>query len=69
MPSKPIGRAALCLLSCLACIAHAQEPETVDEIIARYVEAIGGRAALDACKTIRSSAKATLSNGAERFYC
>ena len=68
MPNTLTGRTALCLLSCLACTAHAQEPETVDEIIARHVEAIGGRAALDACKTIHASAKATLPTGMEADF-
>ena len=65
MPSKLIGQIALCVFSCLGCTAEAQEPTTAEEIIAKHVEAIGGRAALDACKTMRTTGKITPSSGME----
>ena len=68
MHNRLIGQTALCLLSCLACTAQAQEPKTAEEIITKHVEAIGGRAALDACKTTRVTGKATLSTGVEASF-
>lgn len=58
----------LCLLSCLACTAEAQEPSTAEEIIAKHVEAIGGRAALDSCKTMRTTGKMVNSRGLETAF-
>ena len=55
MPSKLMWQVALCGLPWLACTAEAKEPATADEIIAKHVDAIGGRAALDACKTKRTT--------------
>lgn len=60
MPSKLLmWQIAVCLFSCLACTPEARDPVTAEEIIAKYVEAIGGRAALDACKTRCITGKAT----------
>jgi outer membrane lipoprotein-sorting protein len=45
--------------------ARADEPATADEVIAKYIEAIGGRAKLDAVKSARLSGKALVSGGLE----
>ena len=38
---------------------------SVDEILAKYVEAIGGKESLDAVETLQYSSKATLSMGGQ----
>jgi len=44
---------------------RAEDLKTADEVIAKYVEAIGGRTKLDAIKTIRMTGKAIVQGGIE----
>jgi hypothetical protein len=61
--SAAVGRAAVAALLLLApCGAGAQ---TLDEIVARHVEARGGRAALAALRSVRMSGRAIGPNGRE----
>jgi hypothetical protein len=59
----------LVTLGCVALFGPARGvvagPETADDVIARYIEAIGGRAKLDAVKTIRMAGKAAGMGGME----
>ncbi|MHC4400540.1 MAG: LolA family protein [Planctomycetota bacterium] len=68
MRSKLMGQIALCVFSCLASAAQAQEPASAEEIIAKHIEAIGGRAALDACKSMRTTGKMTVTGGREADF-
>ena len=43
---------------------RADDFDNADKVIAKYIEAIGGRKALDAIKTIRATGKLTFNGGA-----
>ena len=61
--SAAVGRAVVAALLLVApCAARAQ---TLDEIVARHVEARGGRAALAALRSVRMSGRAIGPNGRE----
>lgn len=51
------------LLLCAWMPAYADEPKTADEVIARYLQAVGGREKLDACKSLRMSGTVALPDG------
>ena len=53
----------LCGVAVATTFVRAGEPKTADEVIAKYVEAIGGRAKLDAIKTLRATGKMILGGG------
>ena len=57
----------LWIVPCLffAALAQAEDLKTADEVIAKYVEAVGGRTKLDAIKTMRVTAKAVMYGGME----
>ncbi len=54
-----------CILVCWQVPAKADEPTTVDEVIARYLEAIGGRDKLDAVKSMKMTGKVLMHGGME----
>ncbi len=54
-----------CVLVCLGGFVYASEPKTADEVIAKYIEAIGGRKALDSIKSMRTKGKMTFGGGME----
>lgn len=60
----PLALAALCLAGA-PLTAETVEAETVEEILARYVEARGGQEAFDKVDTIRSSGKMVMGGGFE----
>lgn len=49
----------LCVVGSLPANVKAGEPKTADEVIARYIKAIGGRDKIDAIKTVRATGKTT----------
>lgn len=53
-----------CAASVPRAVAFADEPKTVDEVIAKYIAAIGGQAKLDAMKTRRINGKMVMAGGA-----
>lgn len=57
--SKPFALAILFVCSIVFPSAgvHADEPKTADEVIAKHIEAMGGRKNIDAVKTIRMTGK------------
>lgn len=57
--------AVLCLLLGWQVPADAGEPKTADEVIARYIEGIGGRKKLDSIKTKRMTGKSVVGGGME----
>lgn len=54
----------LCAAAAMPAAAFADEPKTADEVIAKYIEAIGGQAKLDAIKTRRMNGKMVIAGGA-----
>lgn len=55
-----------CLLSMALCrttAAGADEPKTADELVAKHIEALGGRKMLDAVKTMRITGKSSFGTG------
>ena len=54
-----------CILLCWQVSTKADEPTTVDEVIARYLEAIGGRDKLDAVKSMKITGKMLVPGGME----
>ena len=54
-----------CVLLCWQVPANSDEPKTVDEVIANYIEAIGGRKALDSVKSMRVTGKMVMQGGME----
>jgi outer membrane lipoprotein-sorting protein len=50
---------------CVPALAGEDEPKSADEIIAKYVEAIGGRKKLDSVNTMKSSGKLVMGGGIE----
>jgi len=48
-----------------ATAVRAADPKTADEVVARYIKAIGGRKALDAVKTQRRTGKNSMAGGME----
>lgn len=44
---------------------RAEDAKTADEVIAKYIEAVGGRAKLDGFKSMRITGKATMQGGME----
>lgn len=65
--SKPFALAILFVCSIVFPSAgvHADEPKTADEVIAKHIEAMGGRKNLDAIKTIRVTGKMIVQGGIE----
>lgn len=57
--------AALLGLACAARPVAADELKTADEIVAKYIQAIGGREKMDAIKTIKSTGKSVFQGGME----
>lgn len=55
----------LCVLIGSSTFVQAGEPKTADEVIAKYIEAIGGQKAIDAVKSMRVTAKLTMGGGME----
>lgn len=55
----------LCTLLCWSPPARADDLKTADEIIAKHIEAIGGRKKLDAVKTAKMSGKMVMQGGME----
>lgn len=55
----------LCVPFCWAIPASADELKTVDEVIAKHIEAMGGREKLDAVKSVKMSGKMTMPGGME----
>ena len=53
------------VLMCRLVPVSAGEPKTADEVIARYIKAIGGRDKLDAIKSMRVTGKTMLGGGME----
>ncbi len=61
--AKPL--LATCLLVFTASTSMASDLTTADAVIAKYIDAIGGRAKLDAVKTVRLNGKLTMQGGME----
>jgi len=55
----------LCVPFCRAIPASADELKTADEVIARHIEAMGGREKLDAVKSVKMSGKMAMQGGME----
>lgn len=52
----------------LPVLIRAAEPQTVDEVLARYVQAIGGQEKLDAVRTMRLTGRTIAPNGQESTF-
>lgn len=65
MHHKCLIPSVLCVLIGAPPFVQADEPKTADEVIAKYIEAIGGRKAIDAVKSMRVTAKLTMGGGME----
>lgn len=65
MLQRSIVLTFFCVAFCLPVAAGSGEPKTADEVIAKYIEAIGGRAKLDSVKSLRMTGKATGMGGIE----
>ncbi len=65
MLPRSIVLIVVCVAFCWPVAAGADEPKTADEVIAKYIEAIGGRAKLDSVKSLRMTGKATGMGGME----
>ena len=56
-----LEKSTLCVLLCVvgswSAYVRADEPTTADEVIAKYIKAIGGRDKIDAIKTVRATGK------------
>ena len=65
MHHKCLVPSVLCVLIGSSPFVQAGEPKTADEVIAKYIEAIGGRKAIDAVKSMRVTAKLTMGGGME----
>lgn len=63
MVRVPMMCGLLCAVGASTTLARAGEPKTADEVIAKYVEAIGGRANIDAIKTRRMTGKMIIGGG------
>lgn len=50
---------------CCPAVVGAGEPKTADDVIAKYIEAIGGREKLDSVKTVRMTGKMMAMGGME----
>jgi len=53
----------LCAAAALPALARADEPKSADEVIAKFIEAIGGQAKLEAIKTQRATGKMVIGGG------
>ncbi len=65
MLRKPLLWIGICVVPCWQVPAAASEPKTVDEVIANYIKAIGGRDKLDAVKSMKITGKMVLGGGME----
>jgi len=65
MSRFPVLMSLCTFLAVTAVPTRAGEPASADEVIARYIEAIGGQARLDAVKSLRISGKARAGDGLE----
>ena len=63
MLHRPLLWILFCLLISAQMPAYADEPKTADDAIAKYLQAIGGREKLDACKSLRMSGTVALPDG------
>ena len=56
-----LEKSTLCVLLCVVgwwpAYVRADEPKSADEVIAKYIKAIGGRDKIDAIKTVRATGK------------
>ncbi len=66
MPTKSRLWGLALLAACCPTAAQADEPKTADEVIAKYVDAIGGRAKLASVQTMRKSGKVGMPDRAAR---
>lgn len=63
MFSKPVLCILTCVAVCLQTPVKADEPKTVDEVIAKSIEAVGGREKIDAVKSLRMTGKMVMGGG------
>jgi len=65
MLQRSIVLTFVCVAFCRPVAAGADEPKTADDVIAHYIDAIGGRAKLDSVKSLRMTGKAIGMGGME----
>ncbi len=63
MFSKSVLCILTCVVVCLQTPVKADEPKTVDEVIAKAIEAVGGREKIDAVKSLRMTGKMVMGGG------
>lgn len=65
MPVRTVALMLFLAPLCCPAVVGADEPKTADDVIAKYIEAIGGREKLDSVKSMRVTGKTVVGGGME----